>query len=296
MAAIFLVLAVVDAALLANVVLANTSAGSLSVFHQLITRLHPGPTAAGGRRAWPVVLRCFWGLPGVRPAHGASSVGSCGWHDAAWRAGSPSWSARTHASARSWRARGAPARWRRPPGRRARRRSRPGSEPATPDERARVGARPGADPASGQELWSRTRRPSRLRVAPRPCPADPIAGEYGGPAPCGSGLVVPVCLLGWSEPGNQAKGGDAWWAAGRRAGPGRSASSPGRGSARAADAPAGRSPTTPVRAPRRPATGAAGRAASTAGRSTATATCSTWSTAPGRWRRSFAGCGGPRGR
>ncbi len=47
---------------------------------------------------------------------------------------------------------------------------------------------------------------------------------------------------------------------------------------------------------RRPATGAAGRAASTAGRSTATATCRTWSTAPGRWRRSWTGCGGPRGR
>jgi hypothetical protein len=94
----------------------------------------------------------------------------------------------------------------------------------------------------------------------------------------------------------QAKGGDAWWAAGRRAGQGRSASSPDRGSTRPADAPAGRSPTTPFRAPRRPATGAAGRAASTAGRSTATATCSTWSTAPGRWWRSWIGCGGSGGR
>jgi hypothetical protein len=115
-------------------------------------------------------------------------------------------------------------------------------------------------------------------------------------APCGSGLAVPAYLAGWSEPGNQAKGGDAWWAAGRRAGPGRSASSPAQGSTRAADAPAGRSPTTPVRAPHRPATGAAWRAASTAGRSTATATCSTWSTAPGRWWRSWTGCGGSGGR
>jgi len=94
----------------------------------------------------------------------------------------------------------------------------------------------------------------------------------------------------------QAKGGDAWWAAGRRAGPGRSPSRPDRGSTRAVGAPAGRSPTTPVRASRRPATGAAGRAASTAGRSTATATCSIWSTAPGRWRRSSTGCGGSGGR
>jgi hypothetical protein len=39
----------------------------------------------------------------------------------------------------------------------------------------------------------------------------------------------------------QAKGGgDAWWAAGRRAGPGSSASSPDRGSTRPIDAPAGR--------------------------------------------------------
>jgi hypothetical protein len=38
------------------------------------------------------------------------------------------------------------------------------------------------------------------------------------------------------------------------------------------------------------------RAASKGGRSTATATCGTWSTAPGRWRRSWTGCGGSGGR
>jgi hypothetical protein len=47
-------------------------------------------------------------------------------------------------------------------------------------------------------------------AAPRPCPAGPTAGEYGGYAPCGSGLAVLACLVGWSEPGNQAKGGDTW--------------------------------------------------------------------------------------
>jgi hypothetical protein len=115
-------------------------------------------------------------------------------------------------------------------------------------------------------------------------------GRHAAPAwPC-----PPAWRVGRSL-ANQAKGGDAWWAAGRRAGPGRSACSPDRGSTRAADAPAGRSPTIPVRAPHRPATGAAGRAASTAGRSIATATCSTWSTAPGRWRRSWTGCGGSGG-
>jgi hypothetical protein len=27
---------------------------------------------------------------------------------------------------------------------------------------------------------------------------------------CGSALAVPACLVGWSEPGKQAKGGDTW--------------------------------------------------------------------------------------
>jgi hypothetical protein len=27
---------------------------------------------------------------------------------------------------------------------------------------------------------------------------------------CGSGLAVPAGLVGWLEPGNQAKGGEAW--------------------------------------------------------------------------------------
>ena len=130
---------------------------------------------------------------------------------------------------------------------------------------------------------------------PRPCPAAPRRGVRWH-VPCGSGWVVRAYLAGWSEPGNQAKGGDGSRAARQRAGRGRSASRPARGSTRATDAPAGPGPTTPVRAPRRPATGAAGRAASTAGRSTATATCSTWSTAPGRWRRSWTGCGGSGGR
>jgi hypothetical protein len=132
-------------------------------------------------------------------------------------------------------------------------------------------------------------------AGPRRCPAGPTAGEYGGRAMrlrLGRVRLLGGLVGAWQ----QAKGGDAWWAARRRAGPGRSASRPDRGSARAAGAPAGPGSMTPVRAPRRPATGAAGRAASTAGRSTATATCSTWSTAPGRWRRSSTGCGGPRGR
>jgi hypothetical protein len=54
--------------------------------------------------------------------------------------------------------------------------------------------------------------PSRRLVAGQtsPCPACPPAGEYGGRVPCGSGWAVPACLVGWSEPGNQAKGGDTW--------------------------------------------------------------------------------------
>jgi hypothetical protein len=115
----------------------------------------------------------------------------------------------------------------------------------------------------------------RFRCGPAVAPSgrqptpDLVGGphrrEYGGRASCGSDWAVPACVLIVEVVGawQQAKGGDAWWAAGRRAGPGRSASSPERGSTRAAAAPAGPGPTTPVRAPRKPATGAAGRAAFT---------------------------------
>jgi hypothetical protein len=41
-----------------------------------------------------------------------------------------------------------------------------------------------------------------------PYPAGPTAGSTVG-ARCGSGLAVPAGLVGWSEPGNQAKGGEA---------------------------------------------------------------------------------------
>jgi hypothetical protein len=64
---------------------------------------------------------------------------------------------------------------------------------------------------NGEEVPVRAGRrafgsPSR----PQTLSAGPTAGEYGGRTPCGSGLAVPVCLVGWSEPGNQAKGGDTW--------------------------------------------------------------------------------------
>ena len=48
-----------------------------------------------------------------------------------------------------------------------------------------------------------SRRAFGSPAGPRPCPAGPTAGEYGERAPCGSGLVVPVCFLRWSEPGNK---------------------------------------------------------------------------------------------
>jgi uncharacterized integral membrane protein len=63
MAAIFLVLAVVDAALLANVALTNTSASSLSVFDQSITGFTKGELlllAAG----LGVLLALFVGIAG----------------------------------------------------------------------------------------------------------------------------------------------------------------------------------------------------------------------------------------
>jgi hypothetical protein len=48
---------------------------------------------------------------------------------------------------------------------------------------------------------------SESPAAPTPCPASPIGGEYGG-LRCGSDLAVPARLVGWSEPGDPAKGGD----------------------------------------------------------------------------------------
>jgi hypothetical protein len=45
-------------------------------------------------------------------------------------------------------------------------------------------------------------------AAPRPCAAGPTVRAYGGRVPCGSGWAVPAGVVGWSEPGNQAKGGD----------------------------------------------------------------------------------------
>jgi cell shape-determining protein MreC len=63
MAAIFLVLAVVDAALLANVALTNTSASSLSVFDQSMSRFTQGEVllvAAGLGLLLALFLRIAW--------------------------------------------------------------------------------------------------------------------------------------------------------------------------------------------------------------------------------------------
>src|SRR6266508_3976923 len=63
MAAIFLVLAVVDAALLANVALTNTSASSLSVFDQSMASLTQGElllVAAGLGLLLALFLRIAW--------------------------------------------------------------------------------------------------------------------------------------------------------------------------------------------------------------------------------------------
>ena len=98
--------------------------------------------------------------------------------------------------------------------------------------------------------------PSGRQPTPDPARQAPPPGSTVG-LPCGSGLAfAPACWVGGAW--QQAKGGDAWWAARRRAGPGRSASRPDRGSTRAAGAPAGPGPVTPVRAPGRPETGLPG--------------------------------------
>jgi hypothetical protein len=71
MAAIFLVLAVVDAALLANVVLANTSTGSVSVFDQSITGFTQGELlllAAGLGLLFALFLGIAWSSSSARRA------------------------------------------------------------------------------------------------------------------------------------------------------------------------------------------------------------------------------------
>jgi cell shape-determining protein MreC len=71
MAAIFLVLAVVDAALLANVALTNTSASSLSVFDQSMTRFTQGElllVAAGLGLLLALFLRIAWSSSSARRA------------------------------------------------------------------------------------------------------------------------------------------------------------------------------------------------------------------------------------
>ena len=48
------------------------------------------------------------------------------------------------------------------------------------------------------------RRPHPDRARQTPPPGRTVEMQ------CGSGWAVPAGLAGWSEPGNQAKGGDTW--------------------------------------------------------------------------------------
>src|SRR5215218_10961448 len=47
-------------------------------------------------------------------------------------------------------------------------------------------------------------------AVPRPCPASQTGHGSTVELRCGSDVAVPARLVGWSEPGNQAKGGDTW--------------------------------------------------------------------------------------
>jgi hypothetical protein len=51
--------------------------------------------------------------------------------------------------------------------------------------------------------------PSGPPAAPRPARQTLQSGRTVD-MQCGSGWAVPAYLAGWSEPGNQAKGGDSW--------------------------------------------------------------------------------------
>jgi hypothetical protein len=48
------------------------------------------------------------------------------------------------------------------------------------------------------------RRPHPARARQALSPGRTVAVQ------CGSGWAVPAALAGWSEPGDQAKGGDTW--------------------------------------------------------------------------------------
>jgi hypothetical protein len=49
------------------------------------------------------------------------------------------------------------------------------------------------------------RQPHPGRARQTPPPGSTVATRH---APRGSGLAVPALLVGWSEPGSQARGGD----------------------------------------------------------------------------------------
>jgi hypothetical protein len=64
---------------------------------------------------------------------------------------------------------------------------------------ARIGA---GEDASAVAPSGRRPHPARARQTPPPGRTVDMQ--------CGSGWAVPAGLVGWSEPGNQAKGGDTW--------------------------------------------------------------------------------------
>jgi hypothetical protein len=105
MAAIFLVLAVLDTALLTNVLLANTRAGSVSVLDQPVTGFTQGQLlllAAGLGLLLALSLGIAWSSSSARRLRRRELRAD----GAAWRPRSLSCSVRTPASAASWSAPG----------------------------------------------------------------------------------------------------------------------------------------------------------------------------------------------
>jgi hypothetical protein len=140
---------------------------------------------------WAYCLRCLWALPGVRPAHGVPSVGSCGRRDARWRQDRRAGARERTPPQGAWRPRSAPACWW------AARRIQRGTvailgAPSDPRSTRRRPAWPGAGPTSGQERGrGRADRGAFGRLAAsRPCPAGPTVrgvrwNRHAAPAgPC----------------------------------------------------------------------------------------------------------------
>jgi hypothetical protein len=184
MAAIFLVLAVVDAALLANVALTNPSATSVSVFDQSMTRFTQGELlllAAGLGVLLALFVGIAWSSSSARRAK-RRGLRVARWEREGRVAELERENARLRKELEGTRRTGVPVG---PQGRPAGPSRHPGAGQRSQGRRRTRGARP--DFRAG--AWWRTRRPLRRRVAGgtqivpgRPSVGEPVGVRHAAPA------------------------------------------------------------------------------------------------------------------